>query len=188
MVAAGVLDDRDGRRRDDNRPPRRDNRDGSPHNQKREWQPRQPCDDTRALRLVKDQLDGPCQFHGDKDEHGEFRSGHTLRNCGRFNELSEEHGRSAPPAPQRLTSILPGQIAHDAPAAPPMPPQKVAAIQQRREALEEEDAYPIAHGRICMIQEGRPSNRQQKQVSRQVYLAPLHTPQHQSSSEDRRLT
>src|SRR4051812_28072317 len=34
-----------------------------------------------------------------------------------------------------------------------------------------EEQYPEAHGRIYMIQEGRPSNRQQKQVTRQVFLA-----------------
>ena len=34
MVTAGFPDDRDGRRRDDNRPPRRDSHDDAPHNQK----------------------------------------------------------------------------------------------------------------------------------------------------------
>ena len=153
---------RDDRRHDDNRPPRRDSRDESPHNQKREWRPRQPRNDTRAPRSVKDQHDGPCQFHGYKDERGEFRSGHTLRNCRRFNELSEEHDRNAPPAPQPLANIVLGKIAHDAPSAPPMPPRQVAAIQPRHEAPEDEDAYPITHGWICMIQEGCPSNREQK--------------------------
>src|SRR3954462_14533338 len=36
---------------------------------------------------------------------------------------------------------------------------------------EEEEQYPEAHGRFYMIQEGRPSNKQQKQVTRQVFLA-----------------
>src|SRR3954463_12889111 len=35
---------------------------------------------------------------------------------------------------------------------------------------EEEEKYPEAHNQIYMIQEGRPSNRQQKQVTRQVFL------------------
>ena len=169
MVAAGFPGDRDGRRRDDNRPPRHDNRDDSPHNQNREWRPRQPRDDNRAPRSLKDQLDGPCQFHYFKDEQGELRSRHTLRNCRRFNQLSEAHDREAQPAPQPLANIIQGQIAHDAPPAPPIQPRQVASVQQQHQALNDEEEYPLAHGRICMIQEERPSNRQQKQATRQVY-------------------
>src|ERR1041385_6688436 len=55
--------------------------------------------------------------------------------------------------------------------SPPLPTRQVAAIQERKKTPEEENQYPEAHGRIYMIQEGRPSNRQQKQVTRQVFLA-----------------
>src|SRR3954470_23217030 len=44
-------------------------------------------------------------------------------------------------------------------------------IEQGSTTPEEEEEYPATHGRIFMIQEGRPSNRQQKQVTRQVFLA-----------------
>ena len=89
----------------------------------------------------------------------------------RFNQLSKAHGRDAQPAPQPLANIIPGQIAHDAPPAPPIPPRQVVAVQQRHQVLDDEEEYLVAHEQICMIQEGRPSNRQQKQVTRQVYLA-----------------
>src|SRR4051812_6106453 len=72
---------------------------------------------------------------------------------------------------QPLASVAIVPIAHNAPLAPAIPSRQVAAIHQRSVTTEEEDEYPMAHGRICMIQEGRPSNRQQKQVSRQVFLA-----------------
>ena len=72
---------------------------------------------------------------------------------------------------QPLESIAVGPVAHNAPPAPPLPARQVAAIQERQRMPEEEDQYPETHGRIYMIQEGRPSNRQQKQVTRQVFLA-----------------
>src|SRR4051812_37264870 len=62
-----------------------------------------------------------------------------------------------------------GTIAYDALPAPSIPARQVAVIQERGTTPEEEK-YPEAHGRIYMIQEGRPSNRQQKQVTRQVFL------------------
>src|SRR3954464_1483941 len=71
---------------------------------------------------------------------------------------------------QPLASVAVGTIAHNGPPAPAIPARQVAAIQERR-SPEEEERYPEAHGRIYMIQEGRPSNRQQKQVTRQVLLA-----------------
>ena len=94
-----------------------------------------------------------------------------LGTSGISNQLSGAHSRDAQPAPQPLANIIPGKIAHDAPPAPPIPPCQVASLQQHHQTLNDEEEYPVAHGWICMIQEGRPSNRQQKQVTRQVYLA-----------------
>src|SRR4051812_38879798 len=79
--------------------------------------------------------------------------------------------RSTTTAAQPLASVAVGTIAHNAPPAPAIPARQVAAIQEQRTTPEEEQKYPEAHGRIYMIQEGRPSNRQQKQVTRQVFLA-----------------
>src|ERR1041384_4422940 len=90
MVAAGFPDDRNGRRRDDSRPPRRDNLEDEPQSQKREWRTRQPRDGTRAFRPAKEQLDGLCSIHGFRNARGELRSSHTLRNCRSFNEQAEE--------------------------------------------------------------------------------------------------
>ena len=171
MVAAGFPDDRDGRHRDDSRTQRRDNPEDTPQAQKRDWRTRQPCDSTRTYRSAKEQLNGPCSIHGFRNERGELRSGHTLRNCRSFNELAEEKSRSATTAAQPLASIAVGPIAHDAPPAPPLPSRQVSVIQQRRRTPEAGEQYPEADDRIYMIQEGRPANRQQKQVTRQVFLA-----------------
>src|ERR1041385_2506043 len=171
MVAASFSDDRNGRHRDDNRPQRRDNPEDEPQAQRREWRIRQPRDGTRAFRSAKEQLDGPCSIHGFRNEQGELRSSHTLRNCRSFNELAEEKSRSAAATARPLASIAVGPVAHDATPAPPLPTRQVAAIQERQRTPEEENQYPEAHGRIYMIQEGRPSNSQQKQVTRKVFLA-----------------
>src|SRR3954470_16612120 len=121
MVAAGFPDDRDGRHRDDSRTQQRDNPEDVPQSQKRDWRTRQPRDNTRTYRSAKEQLDGPCSIHGFRNERGELRSGHTLRNCRSFNELAEEKRRSAAIAAQPLVSIAVRTIAHDAPPAPAIP-------------------------------------------------------------------
>src|ERR1041385_734220 len=170
MVAAGFSDDRNGRHHDDNRPQRRDNPEDEPQAQTREWRTRQPRDGTCAFRSAKEQLDGPCSLHGFRNERGELKSSHTLRNCRSFNELAEEKSRSSVAAARPLASIAVGPVAHGAPPAPPLSTRQVAAIQERQRTPEEENQYPEAHGRIYVIQEGRPSNRQQKQVTRKVFL------------------
>ena len=110
-------------------------------------------------------------MHGFRNERGELRSSHTLRNCRSFNELAEEISRSAAVTVQPLAIIAVGPVAHNAPPTPPLPTRQVAAIQERQRTQQEEEQYPEAHDRIYMIQEGMPSNRQQKQVTRQVFLA-----------------
>src|ERR1041384_7803215 len=108
LVAAGFPDDRNGRHRDDNRPQRRDNPEDEPQAQKREWRTRQPRDGTRAFCSAKEQLDGLCSIHGFRNERGELRSSHTLRNCRSFNEQAEEKNRSAAATVQTLASIAVG--------------------------------------------------------------------------------
>src|ERR1041385_2055497 len=160
MVAVSFPDDREGRHRDERRIQHRDNQEETPQIQKRDWRTRQPRDDALAYRSAKEQLDGPCTIHRFRNERGELRSGHTLRNCRRFIELSEEKSRSATTAAQPLASVAVGTIAHNAPPAPAIPARRVEVIQERSKTPEEEEKYPEAHGRIYMIQEGRPSNRQ----------------------------
>src|SRR3954470_12032397 len=142
----------------------------APQDQKREWRMRQPRDDTRQYRSAKEHLNGPCTIHGFRNKRGELRSSHTLRNCRSFNELAEEKHCSAAATAQPLASIAVRPITHNAPPAPPLPARQVASIQERQRTPDA-DQYPEAHGRIYMIQEGRPSNRQQKQVTGQVFLA-----------------
>src|ERR1041385_1891642 len=130
MVAVSFPDDREGTHRDDRRIQHRDNQEEAPQIQKRDWRTRQPRDDTRAYRSAKEQLDGPCTIHGFTNERGELRSGHTLRNCRRFIELSEEKSRSTTTAAQPLASVAVGTIAHNAPPVPAIPARQVAAIQE----------------------------------------------------------
>src|SRR3954470_2275378 len=148
----------------------------APQDQKREWRMRQPRDDTRQYRSAKEHLNGPCTIHGFRNKRGELRSGNTLRNSRSFNELAEEKHRSAAATVQPLASIEVGPVSHNAPPAPPLPTRQVAAIQERQRTPEEEEQYPEAHDRIYMIQEGRPSNRQQKQVTRQSFPSNLRAP------------
>src|SRR4051812_37901946 len=107
---------------------RRDNQEEVPQAQKRDWRSRQPRDDARAYRSTKEQLDGPSALHGFRNERGELRSGHTLRNCRRFIEVSEEKRRSTAPAAQPLASVAVGTIAHNAPPALAIPARQVASI------------------------------------------------------------
>src|SRR3954470_6734002 len=86
------------------------------------------------------------RVHGFRNERGELRSSHTLRNCRSFNELAEEKHRSAAATSQPLVSVAVGPIAHNAPPAPPLPARHVAAIQERQRNQDEEDRYPQAHG------------------------------------------
>src|SRR4051812_2864126 len=94
MVTADFPNDKDGRHRDNSRMQQRDNQEEAPQVQKRDWRSSQPRDAARTYRSAKEQLDGPCTLHGFKNERGELRSGHTLRNCRHFTELSKEKSRS----------------------------------------------------------------------------------------------
>ena len=58
--------------------------------------------------------------------------------------------------------------------------------QHHQAAAGNADVYPAAVGNICMIQKGRPSNRSQKLITRQVNLAlaaPPATPEYLKGSE-----
>src|SRR4051812_35716091 len=102
MVVASFPDERDGRHHDDNRTQLRDNPEDAPQAQKRDRRTRQPRNNTRTYRSTKEQLDELCSIHGFRNERGELRSGHTLRNCRSFNKLSEEKSQSAATAAQPL--------------------------------------------------------------------------------------
>src|SRR4051812_40460052 len=113
MVTACIPDDRDGRLCDDSRVQRRDNHEDAPQAQKRDWRSRQLRDDARAYRSAKEQLDGPFSIHGFRNELEEIISGHTLWNCRRFIELTEEKSRPTTIVAQPLTSVAVGPIAHN---------------------------------------------------------------------------
>lgn len=128
MVVAGFPGDRDGRHRDNNIMQRRYNPEDPRHTQKRDWRTRQPRDDTRTSHSAKEQLDGPCTLHGFRNERGEIRSSHILRNSRRFTEFSKEKSQSTDPTTQPLASVAVGPITHNAPPPPAAPARQVAAM------------------------------------------------------------
>src|SRR4051812_1456753 len=87
--------------------------------------------------MAKEQLDGPCTIHCFEDEWGRLRASHTLRDCHMFTELSnnlkEEKQREAKRTRRTAQSPTPNS----------------------------EEQYPTSHGRVCVIQEGRPSKAKQ---------------------------
>ena len=84
-------------------------------------------------------------------------------------------------AVERGYGVAPGAVAHGAPPPPPGPPPNGAAPYQHHGG----EPYPRAMGTM-MIQKGRPSNRVQKAITRQVNLAthlPPSTTEYLSGSE-----
>ena len=86
---------------------------------------------------AKEQLEGPCTIHCFEDGWGRLRSSHTLGDCRLFTELSnslkEEKQREDKRTRRTAQSLAPST----------------------------EKQYPTSHGRVCMIQEGRPSKAKQ---------------------------
>ena len=56
------------------------NRDGG-YRKGREWQQRKGRDDGRPARSAAQQLLDPCTFHTYKDENGNIKSSHLLKDC-----------------------------------------------------------------------------------------------------------
>jgi hypothetical protein len=103
MVAAGFPNDRNGRRRDDSRPPNRDNLEDEPQSQKREWWTRQPRDGTRAFRSAKELIDGPCSIHPQELHKLQRASRGEKPLRGRNSTTTRKHSSRAS-RPQRATS------------------------------------------------------------------------------------
>src|SRR3954465_3620852 len=107
-----------------------------------------------------------------------------LKDCREFQKLSESmvQMRQQAPPPGFGNAPAPGEIAHGAPPPPPVggPNQPVAPAQNNAR-----HGYPPPKGAL-MIQKGRPTNRVQKKITRQINLAvttPPAIPEYLSGSE-----
>src|SRR4051812_3853542 len=90
--------------------------------------------------------------------------------------------RQQAPNPGYGNAPEPGDIAHGAPPPPPMGPSNhpIAPVQNKGG-----NGYPMPKGSL-MIQKGRPTNRVQKKITRQIILvvtAPPAIPEYLSGSE-----
>src|SRR4051812_6044168 len=81
------------------------------------------------------------------NEEGELRANQCLGICRIFGELSKAHSKDV----QHRAKRTRGATQTSAPG--------------------EEETYPLAHGRVHMIQEGRPSKNKEEASTLQTYMA-----------------
>ena len=166
LVAAEFPGNRDGGNRNGGY------RDEGYRKQGREWRPRRARDDGQQAQTPVQQLSGPCTLHTYKDENGNLKSSHLLKDCRRFKELQEAYSKIQQTATNQGYPAVPGALAIGAPPPPAFGAPLAAAIQQLQPAQHHvAEAYPAPLGNMCMIQKGRPSNRCQKLITRQVNMA-----------------
>lgn len=142
---------------------------------------------------LSQQLASPCPFHVYKDEQGNIKPSHPLAECQRFKELQalfartqqsativgfSQLPRSLPYTNEGVNALLPspvpGALAIGAP--PPRPASFAGAVPVALAPPSEvpttvANSYPTPVGHICMIQKGKPTNRVQKSITRQVHMA-----------------
>ena len=167
QISAGFRANTGGNNRDDyqrSNEQRSDNRDDSRNNRQNSG-PRFP----RPFVSPEEMMNGPCQMHFFLDSNGKRQSGHLQKDCRNFQAMLRwaEHAnaRAAQRNPREPRSEIhlppPPAITEDnrhqlrIAAAPPPPPY----------------VDPNSNGAVSMIQKGRPSNRAQKVISRQVFMA-----------------
>jgi hypothetical protein len=121
-------------------------------------------------------LNGGCTRHTYIDKDGRRKPAHLLIECREFLRLSQvlqEKIRSEQP--------IAGVVAYNAPPPPPNPPPNAlqhdhqdAMIQhlvEPQQQVIEEEAFPLPHVFVPMIQRGRPTNRIQRKRGREVFHA-----------------
>ena len=102
-----------------------------------------------------------------RDENGNLVSSHLLKDCEDFRTLQAQYANLIAEQGQ----VVPGAPAIGAPPPPALPPPgHMAGAIQHQARIEEprgsEEAYPKPVGCMFMIQKGRPSNRDQKLITR----------------------
>ena len=131
---------------------------------------------------IQEKMSGPCNIHFYIDKHdGKKKSSHLLKDYREFLKLHEGLAQMNLDVINRGYGAAPGAMAHGSPPPPPGPPPNADAPDQHHGGK----PYPRAMGTM-MIQKGRPSNRVQKAITRQVNLAtnsPPSTTEYLSGSE-----
>src|SRR3954465_2882444 len=107
-----------------------------------------------------------------------------LKDCREFQKLSEglTQMRRQIVNPGFGPALAPGDIAHGSPPPPPVGPSNPAIAPAPNNGV---GGYPPPKGAL-MIQKGRPTNRGQKKIARQVSMAvtaPPAIPEYLSGSE-----
>ena len=112
-------------------------------------------------------MNGPCQMHFFLDNTGKRQSGHLQKDCRTFLALHRYAGHANAQAANRNPQGPRSEI-H-------LPPPPAITDENRHQlqlaAAPTNGPYIDTNGTVSMIQKGRPSNRTQKVISRQVYMA-----------------
>ena len=114
-------------------------------------------------------MNGPCQMHFFLDSNGKRQSGHLQKDCRNFQAMLRYAGHANAQAAQRN----PREPRSEIHLPPPPAITEDNRHQLRIAAAPPPPPYvdPNSNGAVSMIQKGRPSNRAQKVISRQVSMA-----------------
>ncbi|KAK1621235.1 hypothetical protein QYE76_026752 [Lolium multiflorum] len=117
----------------------------------------------------EEMMNGPCQMHFYLDNNGKRQSGHLQKDCRNFQAMLRAAGIANAQAMNRNPQGPRSEI-H-------LPPPPAITDENRHQlriaAAPHPPPYvdPNSNGAVSMIQKARPSNRAQKVISRQVFMA-----------------
>ena len=123
----------------------------------------------RPFVSPEDMMNGPCQMHFYVDNNGKRQSGHLQKDCRNFQAMLRFAGQ----ANARATNRNPQGPRSEIHLPPPPAITDENRHQLRIAAAPHPPPYvdPNSNGVVSMIQKARPSNRAQKVISRQVFMA-----------------
>lgn len=123
-------------------------------------------------------MNGPCQMHFYIDPEGRRASGHLQKDCRTFQALRRITENTQAEALNRGYAQGPRSEVH----VPPPPPPAAITNGNHQNQLQIEgpsnvnSGFTKPRGSVVMIQKGRPTNRAQKLITRQVSMAVLSPP------------
>jgi hypothetical protein len=117
-------------------------------------------------------MNGPCQMHFYIDSDGKRASGHLQKDCRMFQALRRITENSQAEAVSRGYAQGLRSEVH----VPPPPPSAITSGNQQSQLQimgppNASGGYTQPKGSLAMIQKGRPTNRTQKLITRQVNMA-----------------
>ena len=117
----------------------------------------------------EEMMNGPCQMHFYLDNNGKRQSGHLQKDCRNFQAML----RAAGIANAQANNRNPREPRSEIHLPPPPAITDENRHQLRIAAAPHPPPYvdPNSNGAVSMIQKARPSNRAQKVISRQVFMA-----------------